>query len=213
MTGDAGLIITDEDGRTVVQIDRPTRRNALSLELLTQLPQALSDAVGRGARCVIITGGPSVFSSGFDLADLPTDGPDQVVESTIRTAFAAVRHLPVPVLAAVEGPCMGAGVELALTCDLCVVSREAFFEVPAMRLGLRYRSDAILGITRKYGETVAMRLFGLGERITGEAAVAIGIASHACEPGATLALTKYLCASLARADAALSQHVKAAIRG
>ena len=204
----SGLTWRLAEGRAIITIDRPEKRNALSLNMLLELPQLLTSIQRSDATCVIISGGSTQFSSGFDLADLPPDGPDASIETALESAFEAVRRCPLPVIAAVEGACMGAGVELALACDLRVVATDAFFEVPAIRLGIRYRPNGIAAVATTIGQQGAVRLFGLGERITGAGALAAGIATTLCDPGLTLDGAMSASAKLAGVSPDLARHVK-----
>jgi len=114
---------------TVIELDRHERRNALDLAHCQQLQAAVEQADGRA---VLITGAGSSFCAGADLSGVY--GPD--FRQALYGMLAAVAAKPVPVLAAVNGPAIGAGTQLALACDLRVAAPSARFAIPTARNGL-----------------------------------------------------------------------------
>lgn len=206
------ILIELRESVAVVTIARPEKRNALSIQMLADIATALERAVSDGASAVVLTGGQELFSAGFDLAELGAGSADVAVDDRISATTAVVRDLPVPVIAAVEGACMGAGVELALSCDVLVVSKEAFFEVPAARLGILYRPDGVARLVTALGTQNAMRLLVLGERITGPDARSSGIAGHLTDPGTTLERAIELGARIAQAPRTAIAATKSLIR-
>jgi enoyl-CoA hydratase len=127
------VILSESRGRVgLVRIDRHERRNALDAEHCNALREAVDEAVAGGARVLVITGHGSSFSGGADLGG--------VYGEEFRAALYGMLHgvaaLPVPVIAAVNGPAIGAGTQLAIACDLRVASATATFAVPTARNGL-----------------------------------------------------------------------------
>lgn len=120
------------DAVTLLTIDRPERRNALDTEHCSALHAAVEGAVAAGARSIVVSGAGSAFCSGADLGG--------VYGGEFRTALYAMLHAitaaPVPVVAAVNGPAIGAGTQLAVAADLRVAAPSARFAVPTARLGL-----------------------------------------------------------------------------
>lgn len=202
MDADQELLLELAGSAAVIRIDRPAKRNAWSRDLLRLLPRRLEAAAASGADAVVLTGGAERFSAGFDLAELRGSAPGADVEAELTGACSALRDCGLPTIAAVEGPCMGLGVELALACDLRVVSADSFFEIPAARLGIRYRESGISGIVTAVGPMTASRLVALGERIAGARALECGIASHVVAAGATLPTALELVGRLEGADPA-----------
>ena len=127
------MIATEHHGSvTLLRIDRHAQRNALNSEHTTALLAGLEDAVGSGSRCIVITGNGSSFCSGADLEVVRDEG----FLGHLYGLLHRLAELPVPVIAAVNGPAIGAGTQLALACDLRVAAPTARFAVPTARLGL-----------------------------------------------------------------------------
>jgi enoyl-CoA hydratase/carnithine racemase len=115
------------------------------------------------------------------------------VDQLIARTSGTIRRLPIPVIAAIEGPCFGAAVELALACDVRVVGEGVRVGVPAVKLGILYRPDAIAEMLASVGRQTVARLLLLGERLDAEQALAAGFAArvvpagHALDEALTLA--------------------------
>ncbi len=144
----------DDDVATFVLSNQP-KRNALSAEMLARLAGEL-DRVD--ARAVLLTGAGSVFCAGADLEEIQTQDTAMNLERLLHEAAQAIETCPVPVVAAIEGACLGAGVELAAACDLRIVSVESFFEIPAARIGILYRPEGVERLIRAYGTDLVRQL-------------------------------------------------------
>lgn len=116
----------------IVTIDRHERRNALDLEHVEELRQSVDDLLGEGVRAMVITGAGSSFCSGADLGGVYGPG----FRDALYSALDAISSAPVPVIAAVNGPAIGAGTQVAIACDLRVAAPSARFAVPTARNGL-----------------------------------------------------------------------------
>jgi enoyl-CoA hydratase len=128
------MIKTSSDGAVfTVTINRPERRNALNTELCVMLQDALLDVVGQGARAIVITGEGTAFCAGADLSgDVYADGFTDTLLEMLHT----VDSVPVPVIAAVNGPAIGAGCQLAIAADLRVAAPDCKIGIPAAKLGI-----------------------------------------------------------------------------
>lgn len=138
----------------LVTIDRPERRNALNLEALEELHDAVDAAVQSGVRAVVLTGTDGHFCAGADLTEL------EDVSFTRRLAE-VLEHLasaPVTTVAAVDGSCMGLGMQLAVACDVRVVADDARFAVPVARLGLMVDHWTMDRLARFWGEGAARHM-------------------------------------------------------
>src|SRR5680860_367067 len=116
----------------VITLDRPEKRNALNIELCNRLRDAVSSAVEEGAPAIVITGRGTSFCSGADLGGVYTADFREALYDMLHT----VTDAPVPVVAAVNGPAIGAGTQLALAADLRVAAPTAVFGIPTAKIGL-----------------------------------------------------------------------------
>jgi enoyl-CoA hydratase/carnithine racemase len=175
-----------KDGICELVLDNPGRKNALSYALLEGLNKGLASAGKNRARAVILSGAGDVFSAGADFADLTGTIEDLAIDEAIEQVVMRIRELPAPVFAAVEGPCMGGAVDIALACDFLVASEESFFEVPAARLSLLYSPDAVARWHARLSGLTLRRMLLLGERFTATEAQQAGVVSHLVAKGAAL---------------------------
>lgn len=127
----------------IVTIDRQARRNALDLAAWRDLAAAFRGlAEDRGVRVVVLTGVGGHFCAGADISEFARARSDSasgaVYEKTVEAAYAAIRALPQPSVAAIEGSCAGGGCAIALSCDFRVMRHGARFGIPAAKLGTIY---------------------------------------------------------------------------
>jgi enoyl-CoA hydratase len=177
------VLLTVEDGIAVVTLSRPERRNALSLSLLGDLARVFGAAGVTAWRAVVLEGSAGCFSAGADLTELAGTADDVAMDNAIAEAARALRDTPVPVVAAIEGPCLGAAVELALACDVRIASQTAYFEIPAVRLGTLYRPQAYAEMARILPPDTLVRLALLGDRLGAREASRAHLVSMVAPPG------------------------------
>ena len=138
MTGEPLLVERAAEGVATLTLNRPEKRNALSIELREALAEALTSTAGdEQARCTVLTGAGSVFCAGMDVTQF---GGDEKHRGRLLAAneacFAALLDHPVPLLAAVNGPALGGGFALAAFCDVRVAAASAAFGFPEVRRGI-----------------------------------------------------------------------------
>ena len=150
------------DRVATVTIDRTHRRNALGLESLEELHAVVVAAVEGGARALVLTGAGGHCCAGADLTELE----DVSFTSRLAEVLEHLASVPVTTIAAIDGSCMGLGMQLAIACDLRVVGDTARFAVPVARLGLMVDHWTLDRITRHWGEGAA-RLMVLGAEVLG----------------------------------------------
>jgi len=150
----------------VLTLNRPERRNALSTSLLVSLASALSELeTGREARCVILRGsGDRAFSAGMDLTSVPEGLPTAIQKQIeekgpLRFGLEAIETFPYPVIALIRGYAVGAGCELAVTCDLRVGSEKCRMGMPPARLGIVYPPEGLQRFMRAVGLPATRKLF------------------------------------------------------
>lgn len=181
------LRVDTQAGITTLTFDRASRRNALSRALLEALRRAVARVETDKSRVVILTGGDRCFSAGADITELAGSTEDLAFDAALSDIVAALRGGPFLTIAAIEGPCIGAALDLATACDLRVGSPQALFELPAVRLGLLYNPAAVARLWGILPEPTMKRLLLAGERLDGREALAAGILTHAAEEGQALA--------------------------
>lgn len=169
------LAIRRDGPVTVLELQREERRNALDLELCRALAAASQEAVDEGARVIVVTGAGTAFCSGADLGGVYGD---EFIEALYGMLHGLTR-LPVPVIAAVNGPAIGAGTQLALACDLRVADRSVKFGVPTARNGMAVDAWTMRTLAEIAGGGVARRLMLAAETIDHDAALACGLADRA----------------------------------
>ena len=211
------IAIQRRSGACVLEINRPGRANALRRQTIRRLAEALGDTEEQAAadsslRGVVITGGGGRFSAGADLAELEGTAADTGFDRELASLTAAIERCPLPVVAAVEGACVGAGVDLAWSCDAVVVARAARVWLPAARLGILYNPAALARLHARLGAMPLRRLVLLGDQLSGAdlaaagaavpadeghaVAVAVGIIDRAPGASPAVAAAKALLASL-----------------
>jgi enoyl-CoA hydratase/carnithine racemase len=167
------------NGVTTLEIARPEKKNALTLQMYEIMAEALRAAgVDTSVRAVLIIGQPGAFTAGNDLHDFmqqPPSGED----SPVLRFMHALRQCDKPVVAAVTGLTVGIGVTLLLHCDLVYIADDARLSMPFVSLGLVPEFGSSLVLPRLMGHTRAAAKLMLGESFTGAEAVELGIANAA----------------------------------
>jgi len=149
-----------EAGIGRIVIERPEKKNAITLAMWRALPDALRTLQAQpDLRVVILTGAGQDFSAGADIGEFQIERGDSQsarrYETANSEAFRAFREAPVPIIAAIDGICFGGGFGLAASCDLRLCTPRATFSVPAARLGLAYPHDAMGDIVSGLGAQLA----------------------------------------------------------
>ena len=163
-----------------ITIARPEKLNALSAQTVDELRAAVEEAGAGEARCLLLTGEGRGFSSGADLVSgggLPEDA-GLALEKHFNPLVQALFALPIPVVAAVNGPAAGAGCSLALAADIVIAARSAYFLQAFVNIGLIPDAGATWLLPRLAGRARAMEMMMLGERIPAEKAAEWGLISR-----------------------------------
>ncbi|MDN4544829.1 enoyl-CoA hydratase-related protein [Pseudomonas sp. C32] len=171
------------DGVLTLTLDRPDKLNALNNAMYTQLADLLLAAdEDEQTGVIILTGGPSCFTSGNDLVDFLQHPPTHLDSPAFRL-MKVVTRLQKPLIAAVCGAAVGIGTTLLLHCDQVLVTRNAKLRMPFVNLGLCPEFGASLLLPRRLGHARAARLLLLGDSLDGNEAVALGLANEAFDDG------------------------------
>jgi enoyl-CoA hydratase len=148
----------------LVTLDRPERRNAVDHATLTALRAAQAEASSSGARVLVLTGAPPAFCAGADLGGVEDQGFTTVLGDVLR----GFGELAAVCVAAVDGPALGAGMQLAAACDLRVATAESVFGIPAARLGLALDQWTIERLSREVGWPTTRAMLLAATTSTGE---------------------------------------------
>lgn len=193
------LIAEFEDGTAVVTLNRPQRRNALSLALMLELTECL-DRIGRdgSTRAVILAAAGKVYCSGHDLSEMTGRSVNEYrrIFDVCTELMLKIQSIPQPVIAEVQGIATAAGCQLVATCDLAVASEEAAFATPGVRIGL-FCTTPMVALTRAIGRKRAMEMLLTGERIDARTAAEWGLVNRVVPAGELRAETRKLAAKIA----------------
>jgi len=180
-----GKLVLDRPADAVarLRIDNPERRNALDHEILDAIAEAMP-RFDRGieTRCVLITGAPPVFSAGYDIAAIPEETFERDAEALVAHPFhgaiEAIAHHPWPTVAAINGHCLGGGLELAITCDLRICAAGAKLGMPPAKLGLIYGHTGLRRFIDTIGLARTKELFMTGRNYEAIRAERLGLVNE-----------------------------------
>lgn len=189
----------ETDGILWITLNRPEKLNALTFPLLRELREILFDArFDRSVRCIVITGAGRGFCAGMDFSGAANPDPDPVPDGLTpqmqdiegyrlnfrheTETYIALRRMEVPILASVNGPCVGAGFDLASHCDLAVVSTAARFQVAYVKRGLYPDLGGFWSLPRVLGWRKAMEMMMTGRFMSAEEAHEAGFSNYLVEP-------------------------------
>lgn len=176
-------LLEERDGRILTFIiNRPDKMNSLSPEIMLRLGDTLTELAGSDQiRCVVIRGaGGRAFSSGYDIGRIgagaaAAEGPRR---NPLDYGLNAITSFPYPVIAAIQGFALGAGLHLALACDLRVATPDSAFGMPPVKLGVVYPVEGYALFVRTVGPAAAKALFLTGRRFYAQEALHLGIVTH-----------------------------------
>lgn len=199
------------DRVATVILDDPGRRNAMSLEMAADLVAAFGELESTPeVGAVVVTGAPPAFSAGAVLDDL--EDADRPRLQKIYEGFLAVARCPWPTVAAVNGAAVGAGLNLALACDVRIAGRSARFDSRFLDLGLHPGGGHTWMLRRLLGPQGAAAMVLMGEALDGEEAVRRGLAWRCVDDGELLAEAGRLAARAASGPPAMMRRLKATLR-
>ncbi|GAA4124967.1 enoyl-CoA hydratase [Knoellia locipacati] len=173
------------DRVTVLTLDRPERRNALNHDALDELEAGIVDAVAQ-SRALVVTGAAGHFCAGADLTELE----DVSFTDRLAEVLDLLSRAPITTVAAISGSCMGLGMQLAVACDLRVVTDDAAFAVPVARLGLMVNHWTLERVTRFWGEGAARHMVLTGAVLTADDAWRLGFTQVRGDLDAALELAR-----------------------
>jgi enoyl-CoA hydratase/carnithine racemase len=178
--GPRTLAVSDADGVARITLDRPEKRNALSLELMDQLVDVLKELRGRReVRVIVIEGAGGAFSAGHDLGEMVgRDLPfyERLFDSCTEL-METIHRVPQPVIAKVHGIATAAGCQLVAACDLAVAAEDARFATPGVKIGL-FCSTPMVPLSRAIGRKRALEMLLTGEPISAATALEWGLVNR-----------------------------------
>lgn len=173
------LLERPEEKVAVLRLNRPEARNAINDTVRGLIVEHLRELDrDKGTSCVVLTGGERYFAAGADLRDLSTMNAADVLAGPGEAAYAAIARFSKPLIAAVNGYALGAGVELAMHADIIVAGEGARFAQPEIRVGIMPGAGATQRLPRAVGKYKAMRLLLTGEAIGAREADAMGLVTE-----------------------------------
>src|SRR5512132_901718 len=201
-TGTTELLATLEDGVLTLTMNRPEARNAMSRAMNQALQEQLaSGETDPAVRCIVLTGAGKGFCAGGDVKGMAAAGDGTVGALTIDQAIHRQRlnqrgtagklfTMPNPTIAALPGAAAGAGLSLALACDLRVMAGSAILMTAFARVGFSGDYGGTYFLTQLVGSAKARELYFLSERVSAQEALRLGLANWVVEPGELAARTR-----------------------
>jgi len=216
-TGTEDLLASFDDGVLTLSMNRPDARNALSRPMLQAMQQQLVAAeFDPAVRCIVLTGTGKAFCAGGDVKAMASGA---AATRTIDEAIHQQRHsqretagrlfkMPKPTLAVIPGAAAGAGLSLAMSCDLRLMSNSAFLTTAFAKVGFAGDYGGTYFMTQLIGAAKARELYMLSERVTAEDALRLGLANWVCEPDQLAGRTRELAQRLAKGPAVAYRYMK-----
>ncbi len=170
-------ILTSLQGRVgLITLNRPEAYNALNLDLLTELADALhlfdSDST---VGSIVVTGSQKAFAAGADIVHMAEASEEQIRESPFIPLFSEIQKIHKPVIAAVAGFCLGGGIELAMSCDMIIAAENSKFGQPEINLGVIPGAGGTQRLTRAVGKVLAMEMILNNRTLTAAEALHYGL--------------------------------------
>lgn len=207
--------LTRDGAAARLMLDRPAARNAIPVTGWAELDLLLGEIARSDARLLILSGAGGAFCAGADLADFAAmranpGGPARFRE-TMRAALDRLRGLAIPTIAAIDGPCYGAGVALAMACDLRLAAPAARFAITPAKIGISYPQEDVHRLVALVGAGQASRLLFTALAIDGTEALRIGLAD--LDAGEEAGLVETILANEADSLSVLKRGVALAAEG
>jgi len=170
------ILITDDGPIRTIRMNRPDKKNALTLPMYEAMAAAIEEAGARAAtRCLMIAGAPSAFCAGNDIGDFVGASRSGALGAPVLRFLHALARCEKPLVAAVQGAAVGVGTTMLLHCDHVVAATDAHLATPFVALGLLPEAGSSLLAPRLMGQARAFSLLVMGEPLTAEAAKQAGI--------------------------------------
>lgn len=204
------LVVEASHDRVVVTLNRPERRNALGAQTINAFHAVCAD-LEANPRFLIVTGGPNgVFVGGADIAELVARTAEDALAGINLRLFDRIAALPLPTVAAIDGPAVGGGAELAYACDIRIITPRTFFSQPEPAIGIIAGAGAAWRLPALVGASVAKDMLLTGRRLSADDAVRFGLASDVVDPAQLLARAELTIDAMARSSTQALRFMKLA---
>jgi 2-(1,2-epoxy-1,2-dihydrophenyl)acetyl-CoA isomerase len=219
-TGTEHLLASLEDGVLTLTLNRPEARNAMSREMNLALQQQFASAeIDPAVKCLVLTGAGNGFCAGGDVKGMAAKGDGTVGEFTIDQAIHRQRlnqratagklfKMPKPTLAAIPGAAAGAGLSLALACDLRIMATSAIMTTAFAKVGFSGDYGGTYFMTQLVGAAKARELYFLSDRVTADEALRLGLANWVVAPETLAAKTREIAGRLAAGPTVAYRYMK-----
>jgi enoyl-CoA hydratase/carnithine racemase len=197
------------EGVALLRINRPERKNALSMSVRADLANHIDMiSADEAIRCVVITGDENVFAAGADVSELAKRTPTDATFAQSRAAWFSLEKCPKPMIAAVNGFALGGGCELAMHCDIIIAGESAKLGQPEVKLGIMPGAGGTQRFLRAVGKFAAMRWLLTGDLIGAADARQMGLVSEVVQDSAVLPHALALAAKIAALPALAVMAIK-----
>lgn len=219
-TGTGDLLASLDEGVLTLTLNRPEARNAMSRAMTGALAGQLAAAeVDPAVKCVVLTGAGKGFCAGGDVKGMAARGDGTVGDNTIDGAIHLQRisqratagklfKMPKPTIAALPGAAAGAGLSLALACDLRIMSSTAIMTTAFARVGFSGDYGGTYFLTQLVGSAKARELYYLSDRVSAEEALRLGLANWVCAPDELVSRTREIARRLASGPTVAYRYMK-----
>jgi enoyl-CoA hydratase len=171
------LKVDEGQDRVLVRLDRPHVRNAIDAAMVTDLHEVCADLEVR-PRLLILTGGDGIFAAGADIRELRERRREDALAGINSALFERIAALPMPTIAAIDGPALGGGAELAYACDFRIATPRARFGNPEAGLGIMAAAGACWRLRELVGEPLAKEILMAGRILSAEEASTSGLVNE-----------------------------------
>lgn len=192
------VLVTKENDVGVIQLNRPSVLNALSFGLMSELVSGLEELdKDESVRVIILTGSGRAFAAGADLHEMSQATPVDLMLGRRFELWDRIRKISKPMIAAVDGYCLGGGNELAMSCDVIIASETATFGQPEVNVGIIPGAGGTQRLTRTVGKYKAMEMILTGRSISAEEAYRVGLVNRVVPSESLMEEAKKLASDIA----------------
>jgi enoyl-CoA hydratase/carnithine racemase len=206
------LLERPSDRVAVIRLNRPEARNAMNLAVREALAKHFTDlGADDTTRCIVLTGGDKIFAGGADIRDMADRTPVELYLRRTERFWQAVAACPKPVIAAVNGYCLGGGCELAMHADIIIAGEGASFGQPEVKVGIMPGAGGTQRLTRAVGKFAAMRMMLTGDPVSAREALAMGLVSEVVPDAEVLARAVAMAETIASRPPLAVMQIKEAV--